>query len=157
MKHKISTGVLIFKGESILLIKHVNPDNGFTWWVPPGGGLKGDESLFDAAKREVFDEAGLDVEIDKLAYIRQLIYKTQDKNVLTMYFTAKSASGKETTKNIKGQGMDENYIKELGYFSKQELKDMTVFPEVIKEGMWDDLKKGFPAPRFLGVEKDEES
>ena len=157
MKHKISTGVLVFKDNKLLLVKHVNPENGFTWWVPPGGGIKGTESIFEAAKREVFEETGMDVEIGKIAYIRQLIYKYQCKNVVTIYLTSNSADGKATIENIKGKGMDENYIKELKYFTKEELKDINVFPEILKTQMWDDLQQGFPMPKFIGVESDSES
>jgi 8-oxo-dGTP pyrophosphatase MutT (NUDIX family) len=157
MKHKISTGVLIFKDNKLLLIKHVHPDTGYTWWVAPGGGIEGSETLFEAAKREVWEEAGLNIEAGKIAYIRQLIYRAQNKNVVTFYLTSKLVEGKESTENIHQGGQDKDFIKEIKYFSKEEIQDINVFPEIFKTDLWDDLEKGFPETKFIGVEKDKES
>jgi 8-oxo-dGTP diphosphatase len=157
MEHKISTGVIIPKDNKILLIKHVHPENGFTWWVPPGGGIKGTESLFDAAKREVFEESGLKVELDKLLFMRQLIYRVQNKNVVTTYLLANLIDGDLTIENIKGAGMDEHFIKEAKFFSKEEIQEIKVFPEHLQsESFWDDLNAGFPQFKFLGTELDQE-
>jgi len=38
--------------------------------------------------------------------------------------------GKETIKNIYGKGEDENYIKELKYFSKAELGKIRMLPKI---------------------------
>ncbi len=154
MMSRISVGVLIFKDDKILLIKHVHPKTGFTWWVPPGGGVKGTESIFETAEREVFEETGMSVKLDKIVYIRQFIYHAQEENNVIIYLTAKEAKGKGTIKNIKGKGMDEHYIKELHYFDREELKKETVFPEILKNEMWNDHKSGFPSIKFIGVETD---
>lgn len=154
MKSRISVGVLIFKEGKILLIKHIHPETGFTWWVPPGGGVEGTESIFETAQREVFEEAGITVKLDKIVYIRQFIYLAQEENNMIIYLTAKETKGKETIKNIKGKGADENYIKELRYFSKEEISKETVFPEILKNEMWQDYKNGFTSIKFIGVEKD---
>ncbi len=154
MKSRISVGVLIFKDNKILLIKHVHPKTKFTWWVPPGGGVKGTESIFETAQREVFEEARITAKLDKIAYIRQFIYYAQEENNIIIYLTAKETKGKETIKNIKGKGTDENYIKELRYFSREEISKETAFPEILKNEMWQDYKNGFPSIKFIGVETD---
>jgi len=154
MKSRISVGVLIFKEGKILLIKHVHPKTGFTWWVPPGGGVEGTESIFETAQREVSEETGMFVKLDKIVYIRQFIYHAQNENNIIIYLAAKEVKGKETIKNIKGKGMDEHYIKKLHYFDRKELKKETVFPEIIKTEMWNDYKNGFPSIKFMGVESD---
>ena len=73
MKNRIRVAVLLFKNEKILMIKHIDPKTKFEWWVPPGGGLEGKETVFDCATREVFEESGLNVDVQKLVYIRQFI------------------------------------------------------------------------------------
>ncbi len=155
MKSRISVGVLIFKRGKILLIKHIHPQTGFTWWVPPGGGVKNAESIFETARREVFEETGMTVKLDKIAYIRQFIYHAQRENNMVIYLTANEAKGKETIKNIKNKGMDEDYIKELRYFSKEGMKTETIFPEILKTGMWQDYQRGFNSIKFIGVDTDE--
>jgi 8-oxo-dGTP pyrophosphatase MutT (NUDIX family) len=154
MKNRISVGVLIFKNNKILLVKHVHPKTGFAWWVPPGGGVMGTETIFEAAEREVLEETGTKVKLDKIAYVRQFIYKEQEENNINLYVTSSGAEGIETIQNVKGKGLDEHYIKELKYFSKEELQKETVFPEILKGEMWQDYKKGFPCIRFIGVETD---
>jgi ADP-ribose pyrophosphatase YjhB (NUDIX family) len=154
VKHKISTGVLLFKEKKLLLVKHVDPKNGFTWWVPPGGGLKGEESIFEAAKREVMEETGLNANIGRIVYIRQLIYKQAESNVLTIYMLADAAKGKLTIANLNEEDLDSKYIKEVKYFSEEEIKNITVFPEICKDELWKDYKQGFPEIRFIGVSHD---
>jgi 8-oxo-dGTP diphosphatase len=154
MKHKISTGVLIFKNNKILLVKHVDPNTGFTWWVPPGGGIKGEESVFEAAQREVMEETGLNAKIDRIIYIRQLIYKQQEQNVLTVYMLAGSVKGELTITKLNKKDLDSKYIKEVKFFSEAEIKKIKVFPEIFKNQMWKDYKQDFPEIKFLGVSND---
>lgn len=154
MKQRISTGVLIFKDNKILLVKHVDPNNGFTWWVPPGGGIKGEESIFQAAEREVTEETGLHAKAGRIVYIRQLIYKQLESNVLTIYMLAESVKGELSTSNLNEEDLDSKYIKEVKYFSKEEIKKIRVFPEIFSNEMWTDHKNNFPGIKFLGVSDD---
>ncbi len=56
-----TTGVrcLLIKGDEILLIKH---SYGSDYWTVPGGGVKTNESLSEAAKRETLEEVGIEVQ-----------------------------------------------------------------------------------------------
>jgi len=156
LKNRIRVGVLIFEDNKILLVKHVDPVTGFTWWVPPGGGLKGTETIFECGEREVKEETNLNVKLDKIAYIRQLIFHQQKANNIEIFMTSLSHKGRISIKGIVGKGEDENYIKQVKFFSKSELKNIKVFPFVIRREMWEDYKKGFPTIKFLGVEDDSE-
>ena len=156
LENRIRVGVLIFEDNKILLVKHVDPTTGFTWWVPPGGGLEGTETIFECGGREVKEETNLNVKLDKIAYVRQFIFNKQKENNIDMYVTSSSHKGRMSIKGIIGKGEDEHYIKQLKFFSKKELKNIKVFPSVIREEMWEDYKKGFPTIKFLGVEDDSE-
>jgi len=156
LENRIRVGVLIFENNKILLVKHVDPITGFTWWVPPGGGLKGTESIFECGEREVKEETNLKVKLDRIAYIRQFIFHQQKENNIDLYVASSRHKGSKSIKGIVGKGKDERYIKKLKFFSKKELKNIKVFPSVIREEMWEDYKKGFSAIKFLGVEDDSE-
>jgi len=58
---------LIIKDSEILLIQH---SYGSSYWTVPGGGVKTNESLPEAAKREVLGEVGIVVKnINKLGSV----------------------------------------------------------------------------------------
>jgi hypothetical protein len=61
-------------------------------------------------------------------------------------------AGDEHIGNLKGLGGDEHFIKELRYFSQEEVGDITVYPSVLRDIVWSDKKQGFPQVRFLGVQ-----
>ena len=52
--------LLLDPAGRILLLQGLDPDDPHarTWWFTPGGGLEGDESPADAARREVHEETG---------------------------------------------------------------------------------------------------
>jgi 8-oxo-dGTP pyrophosphatase MutT (NUDIX family) len=57
--------LLIDRRERILLMRGVDPadpDRG-SWWLTPGGGLDPGESHHEAARRELREETGIDIEI----------------------------------------------------------------------------------------------
>jgi ADP-ribose pyrophosphatase YjhB (NUDIX family) len=57
MKHRIRAAGLILQNDCIRFVLHQDPSSGIAIWVPPGGGLISiDNSIFDAAKREIFEE-----------------------------------------------------------------------------------------------------
>lgn len=52
--------VLLFDAEgSLLLFRFVDPVDGSTFWITPGGGLDEGESFEEAARRELREETGL--------------------------------------------------------------------------------------------------
>ena len=58
----IGVRVLVFDGDRLLLVR----GHGRQEWHLPGGAIKRSEELAVAAKREVFEETGCRVEIDRL-------------------------------------------------------------------------------------------
>jgi len=157
MKHRIRCAVILEQDERLLLVKHVDPDTKRVWWIPPGGGLEpGDRTVLDCARREVFEETGLRVEVGKLVYVREFREIESAAHHLELFFTAERFSGSLTLNNITGAGPDEDYIKGLSWLGREDLRDLAVFPEHLKSGYWEDLAQGFPAVQYLGVTDYEE-
>ncbi len=62
---RIGVGAVVFRGEEVLLVKRGKPPFKGHWSIP-GGGLEFGERLEDAARREVMEETGLEIEITGL-------------------------------------------------------------------------------------------
>jgi ADP-ribose pyrophosphatase YjhB (NUDIX family) len=78
-KHSVSVaGIVVDDAERILIIRR--RDNGH--WEPPGGILELDESFEDGVSREVFEETGLHVHVDRLTGV----YKNIRIGVVALVF-----------------------------------------------------------------------
>jgi len=56
----------IVKDHHILLIKHQEHVSGYSYWVLPGGKRELDETEKDCVQREMLEETGLDVTVERL-------------------------------------------------------------------------------------------
>lgn len=52
MEHRIRAAALIEGRGRLLLLKIQHLITGAEFWIPPGGGLKNDESIYECAIRE---------------------------------------------------------------------------------------------------------
>lgn len=59
---RIGVFAIIFEGPHVLLVHRRDID----WWNLPGGGMEPGETVEEAMKREVLEETGLEVEIERL-------------------------------------------------------------------------------------------
>jgi len=158
LEHRVRAAVILVQDGKILLVKHVDPSTGDTWWIPPGGGLlPQDRSIVDCAVREVFEETGLDVAVGKLIYLREFVEEPPAVHHVELFFLAKEFAGQLTMEHIKGKGPDEDFIRGLGWLGREEMQGRTVYPEHLVDGFWDDLAAGFPEARYLGVHVDQSS
>jgi 8-oxo-dGTP diphosphatase len=120
---------------------------------PPGGGLEpSDDSVLECARRETFEETGLTLGELRLVYWREFHELHTDVMNLEMYFLASNFQGQPTTANLKGKD-DENYVKGLRWFNRQELAEVQLFPRILRDGFWDHLEQGFPDALYLGREQ----
>ena len=157
MRHRVRAAVLIVEDDHILLVKHVHPNTGAVWWIPPGGGVEdGDSSLFDCARREAFEETGLDVELGRIVYIREFVDTENDTYHLELFLNCTGRSGKLTLKNIHGAGPDEHFIKDVRWIHKDDLQNFVVYPDILTGKLWPDVAEGYPQTRYLGRSSDED-
>ncbi|MFI9118817.1 NUDIX hydrolase [Streptomyces bikiniensis] len=88
--HSVSVaGVVVREDGRILAIQRA--DNGT--WEPPGGVLELNEHPEQGAAREVFEETGVRVEVERLTGV----YKNMRRGVVALVFRCRPTGGEETT------------------------------------------------------------
>ena len=78
-KHSVSVaGIVVDDQDRVLLIQR--RDNGH--WEPPGGVLELDETFEEGVKREVFEETGVQIEVQRLSGV----YKNLRHGIVALVF-----------------------------------------------------------------------
>ena len=87
----VGVGVLVVKGGKVLLGKRKGSHGAGTWCLP-GGHLDYGETLEGAAKREVFEETGLEIgELEVISVSNDIMY---DKHYITIGLNPGVVKGK---------------------------------------------------------------
>ena len=145
MKHRIAAGVIVEHEGHILLVRHKKA-GAYDFWVAPGGGAEGEEDLFATARREVFEEAGLAVEPERLAYIEELV--TPHTRECKVWFIGRLIGGDIDTSAIEAT---REHIVEAAWLSRGEFEGKIVFPPMLHSDYWRDKESGFAYPRYMGL------
>lgn len=90
---KVGVGVYIFNDKGEVLIGKRKNSHGDGKYAPPGGHLEFGESFEECAKREVFEEAGIEIENIAFAGITNDIFASEQKHYVTIALTAHWAGG----------------------------------------------------------------
>ena len=143
MLHRISAGAIVEYLGRLLVVRHQRVGK-YDFWVAPGGGVKGDESLGAAATREAKEETGLDIQVSKLAYIEELI--NPECRHVKFWFAASFLGG---SLDVSHPETVAEFIVQAAWLAPDELKDKTVFPSVLVGRYWQDRAAGFPYPVSL--------
>lgn len=89
---KVGVAVLIFQNGKLLLGKRKN-SHGNGCWAPPGGHLEFGETIEDCARREAFEETGLELDNLKIVYFTNDIFQEENKHYITIYARGEIKSG----------------------------------------------------------------
>jgi 8-oxo-dGTP diphosphatase len=147
MRYGISAGALIMRGNGVLLVHHKVAES-YDFWVPPGGRLRGEESIFDCAKREVFEETGLRVEPERIVYIEEFVEPGRHHSC-KFWILCNADDGPVSLAN---RDPDElHFLVDAQFVTRDQMESMTVYPPIMKGQFWSDAEAGFPCTRYLGV------
>jgi 8-oxo-dGTP diphosphatase len=120
MKHDKGPRVVvsaIIRNEGKLLLTKEILEDGKEYWIFPGGGVKFGESLEEAVKREINEELGIEIEIEKLLGFKESIHTNHNYHSVIFFFLVKPR-GNFTINDGKILG--------ASYFSLEEAKDLNL-------------------------------
>jgi ADP-ribose pyrophosphatase YjhB (NUDIX family) len=140
MPHRISAGVIVEHESRVLLVNHVRPGR-YDFWVCPGGGVKGEESLEEAAAREAFEETGLNVRVAQLLYIEELV--SPECRYVKFWFSGECTGGTFDVSHPEAQA---EHVLRADWLLLELLHRENVFPTVLAGRYWKDkvANQGWP-------------
>ncbi len=145
MNHRISAGMFVRHQGRVLMVRHTR-EGRYDFWVAPGGGVKGTESLQDAAEREVREETGLNAKAGRMLYIEEM--HQPGMRHCKFWFLGELIGGEL---DASGPDAAAEYITQAAWRSRDELaaETLPVFPQVLAERFWLDIEAGSALPQHL--------
>ncbi len=122
MKNRVA--VIIKNDTNILLIHRIKNER--EYYVIPGGSIEINETLEEAAIREIKEETGLDIIIDKF------LYPYNNEGRLEYYFLSNKFYGQLALGNPEKERNNENNIYKLEWTSIEKIHNIKLYPIFIK-------------------------
>lgn len=116
---RVGVGVIVTKGNKVLLGKRKNAHGNGTWSFG-GGHLELNEKLEECAKREVKEEAGIDIKNIRFGTITNDIFEEENKHYITIFMIADSTG--------EPKNMEPNKLEKWEWFSWNELPKPLFLP-----------------------------
>ena len=143
----IRPAVVLVRDKKILVLKSRYPSSvphGGEFYLLPGGGAEGMESLKEAAAREATEETGYDVDIKKLLYILEWIDAKKGANAVNVVFLGEIIGGEET--HLNDPDFHKGNILAIEWKSVDELRQVVFHPKGIlpwlEKGIENDFSGG---------------
>lgn len=141
--------VVIFDEEKKILMVRQRHESKDIWMVP-GGAIEDYEDAHQAAIREVKEETGLEIEIEKLIWHVEEVSEVRGQRFVN-FFLGKICGGNLELgydPELLGQ---EQVLKEVKFISKEELKNLSnVYPECLRGELWDFIEYYFGLEKLEG-------
>ncbi len=132
--------IVVTPDKKILLVKHRKGSR--SYWVLPGGRLEYGETFEECAVRELLEETGLEVQVDRFLFLSEAIAPDRSRHIVNIYVKGHVIGGTMKLGN-------EPVLAEVDFIPLAELEKATLFPPVSKF-ILESLAKELPDIRYLG-------
>lgn len=117
---RVGSAVLVVDEDGRLLLGARQKDPHRGKWVLPGGKVEPFETIDDAARREILEEAGLEIKVDRRLDVVEIIDPPHEHRVI-VYTLASPVGG-----SVKAS----SDLSSARFFSRQEVAELDLTPTV---------------------------
>jgi 8-oxo-dGTP diphosphatase len=132
----VRVSAIIFRNNKLVIVEHDKGDG--PYYLLPGGGWEHGESLHEGVIREVREECGLRVEVDKLVFMKTLFADSEQG--LDLVFSCKNISGDLGICDPDGK------VTRILEVTHEELQELRFYPRQLKPLVFSEL----PVAEYLG-------
>lgn len=122
----------------ILMVKQNH--EGKDIWMVPGGAIEDGENAAEAAVREVLEETGLEIRVDRLLWHIEEVSEKRGQRFVN-FFLAEKIGGTLSLGADPEFDADSQVLREARFLSKKEILGLErVYPEYLKTELWEALE-----------------
>lgn len=118
---RVRVGVVVPKDDSLLLVRHRKGDR--QYWMLPGGGVDYGESFEQCAVREVLEETGIAIEVERMLALSEAIDPKGSRHILNIYLLGRICGGEPRMPA-------EDVIDAVEFIPVAKLPGITLFPAI---------------------------
>ncbi|MBE7412053.1 MAG: NUDIX hydrolase [Leptospiraceae bacterium] len=115
-------GIVTNYRKEILFIRQSKKNH--SYWLLPGGGIEKGESALGALKRELKEELGLIIKKAEFLLLNESIGPKGERHIIQLVYKVDVAN------NYPILNLKEKSILEFKYFSKKDMKDIEIRPDI---------------------------
>lgn len=118
---RIRVATVLPQADSLLLVRHRKGDK--RYWMLPGGGLDYGETFEACAIREIKEETGLDISVERMIYVSEAICPRGSRHIVNVYMLGRVEGG---TLAVPA----EDVIDAVQFVPFSELASLTLYPPI---------------------------